>query len=121
MPPSYKPIYVSGPMTGYPELNFPAFRDMRWKLRRMGYSVLCPAETNAKNLDWHYSALMKSDLTLLLGAGSVVVLPGWKNSRGATIEVVVARTIGLPIFDHNLRLVTDKLTIAAHKARVHLH
>lgn len=39
-----KRIYLSGPMTGLPELNFPAFAAMTANLRADGHTVTNPAE-----------------------------------------------------------------------------
>ncbi|MBT9158943.1 MAG: hypothetical protein DDT26_00192 [Dehalococcoidia bacterium] len=43
-------IYISGPMTGLHDLNFPAFRDAAAKLRAIGYEVVNPAELNPEHL-----------------------------------------------------------------------
>ena len=40
-------IYVAGPMTGHPELNFPAFHAAATELRALGHHVENPAEINA--------------------------------------------------------------------------
>jgi hypothetical protein len=37
-------IYISGPMTGYPDLNFPAFHLAASVLRSEGFTVISPAE-----------------------------------------------------------------------------
>jgi hypothetical protein len=37
-------IYLSGPMTGIPENNFPAFHMWAERLRADGYDVVNPAE-----------------------------------------------------------------------------
>jgi hypothetical protein len=39
-----KKIYLSGPMTGLPDLNFPAFHAEAARLRALGYDVINPAE-----------------------------------------------------------------------------
>ena len=38
-----KRIYISGPMTGMPEHNFPAFHAAADRLRKAGWSVVNPA------------------------------------------------------------------------------
>ena len=46
-------IYVAGPMTGHPQLNFPAFHTEAARLRALGYEVVNPAELNADpGADW---------------------------------------------------------------------
>lgn len=37
-------IYLSGPMTGVPEYNYPAFNAEAARLRALGYTVENPAE-----------------------------------------------------------------------------
>jgi hypothetical protein len=44
-----KTIYISGPMSGLPNLNFPAFYAAQAKLEAEGYKVVNPAEIG-KNL-----------------------------------------------------------------------
>jgi hypothetical protein len=43
---SVKKIYLSGPMTGLPDLNFPAFNAAASALRAKGLNVINPAEIN---------------------------------------------------------------------------
>ena len=60
---SMKRIYISGPMTGLPEFNFPAFHAAAAKLRERGHAAVNPAEINAETGgDWHY--YMKADIRL---------------------------------------------------------
>lgn len=39
-------VYLSGPMTGYPNFNFPAFNERAAEWRREGWDVFNPAETD---------------------------------------------------------------------------
>ncbi len=40
-------IYLSGPMSGYPSFNIPAFDDAARQLRANGYQVVSPAEQDS--------------------------------------------------------------------------
>jgi hypothetical protein len=40
---------------------------------------------------------MREGLTLLLRADRVVMLPGWEESRGARIEIDLARSLGISV------------------------
>ncbi len=95
-------LYVSGPMTGYDGHNFDAFDSTERVLERMGYSVFSPAQDGDLDSDGEGTktreAFMRRDIDWVLQADGVVVLDGWEMSRGARIEVAVAREIGLPIF-----------------------
>lgn len=91
-------VYVAGPMTGYPDFNFPAFADASARLRALGYEVVSPAEVCAdQNMAW--IDCMRADIRELVLCDAVAVLPGWEKSRGATLEVHIAQKLGLPVFD----------------------
>ena len=78
-------LYVAGPMTGYPELNFPAFHAAAAALRAAGHKVANPAEINPDpGAEW--TACMFRDLEELSLCDGIVMLPGWEASPGAQIE-----------------------------------
>lgn len=91
-------VYISGPMTGVPGHNFPAFAEARKQLRAEGFTVLCPAEAGEVD-GWTWEQYLKRDLAMVLDADAVVALPGWENSRGARLEVHVAGELSLPVVD----------------------
>lgn len=82
-------------MTGLPEFNFPAFADAAARLRRLGFDVVNPAELNGPGLTWQ--ECMRTDLAQLVTCGAVITLDGWEKSRGASLEVHVARALGLVV------------------------
>ena len=92
-------VYLSGPMTGIPEHNYPAFTAAREQLRSEGFTVLCPAEAGTVP-GWTWEQYLRRDLAMVLFAHAVVVLPGWEQSRGACLEVHVARELGLRVIDY---------------------
>lgn len=95
-------VYVAGPMTGLPELNFPAFHAASNKLRQSGYEVINPAEINVDPaLGWE--TCMRADIAQLVTCEYIALLPGWENSKGARLEKHIADNLGMrPIFvDHN--------------------
>lgn len=102
------PLYLAGPMSSYPDFNFPAFRAATARLRGSGYDVRsphewdeaehggrAPSEREAK--PWSY--YLRRDLALLIECEAVAVLPGWRESKGASLEVHVAQSLGMPIYD----------------------
>jgi len=95
-------LYLDGPMTGFEDFNFPAFNKMAAKLRARGYVVENPAEHGVVDgADW--ADYMAYDLTRLGLCGQVAVLPGWENSKGARLEVHIARELGMKIVNaHDL-------------------
>ncbi|UFQ02213.1 DUF4406 domain-containing protein [Pseudomonas fitomaticsae] len=95
-------LYLAGPMTGFEDFNFPAFNKMAAELRAQGYVVENPAEHGVVDgADW--ADYMAYDLTRLGLCGQVAVLPGWENSKGARLEVHIARELGMPVVNaHDL-------------------
>lgn len=99
-------LYLAGPMTGKPYYNFPAFDEAAGVLRALGHTVVSPADMDRAH---GYDALQGGeppftlreclgwDLPELLTCDAVVVLPEWEQSRGAKMEVTLARTVGLSI------------------------
>lgn len=89
--------YIAGPMTGYPDLNFPAFHAMAAKLRAAGHDAINPAEINPDpKADW--TDCMFADLKALTNCDAIVMLPGWEKSPGAQIERLWAGRTGKQIF-----------------------
>jgi hypothetical protein len=93
-------------MTGYPELNYPAFRAAAEHLRNLETQpvVYNPAE-------WEELHGRKFDLIdafvdycnfILRDADMVVVLPGWELSPGANAEVALARAVRKDVFAYSL-------------------
>lgn len=91
-----KRIYISGPMTGLPLLNFPAFNIESARLRTLGYEVVNPADINTDpDTGWH--ECLRNDLKALLDCDTLVLLDGWQKSAGAHLEMHVAHRVGLTI------------------------
>jgi hypothetical protein len=95
-------LYVTGPMTGLPEFNYPAFRAAGARLQLAGFEVLNPIDAEEHNVtgqpqawDWY----MRHALRMVLDADGLAVLPGAALSRGARLEIHVAAALGLPIRD----------------------
>jgi hypothetical protein len=96
-------------MSGIKEHNFPAFRTAAHVLREMGITVWSPVEMDEQEgYDGHevepgsaeWSHYLARDLGVVCdrNVDGVVVLPGWENSRGAALEVHVARELGKQVW-----------------------
>ena len=90
-------LYISGPMTGVLDLNFPAFNSLAETLRSHGHEVENPAEINLDpSADW--ASCMRVDLLMLDACEGIVMLPGWDKSPGAQIERLWAIRTGKQVF-----------------------
>ena len=97
-----KHLYLPGPMTSFEDFNFPAFNKMAADLCARGYTVENPAEHGVV-ADAEWADYMAYDLTRLGLCGMVAVLPGWESSKGARLEVHIARELGMPVVNaHDL-------------------
>jgi len=93
-----KRIYISGPMTGMPEHNFPAFNAEAARLRALGYDVVNPVDINPDpGVTWHQC--LRNDLQALLTCDTLALLDGWMISQGAHLELHVAHRVGMRIVE----------------------
>ena len=91
-----KKIYLSGPMTGLPDLNFPAFNAAAAALRAKGLNVINPAEINIDG-EKTWNACMRADIKALCDCDEIALLPGWENSTGAHVELNLAHRLGMRV------------------------
>jgi hypothetical protein len=89
-------IYVAGPMTGLPDMNYPAFRHATALLEAAGHQVEDPS-TNTNPVPDDYHGWLRAGLAQLIRCEAVALLPGWEGSGGARLEVNVAATLGLTV------------------------
>lgn len=79
-------IYLSGPMTGIPDLNFPEFRRVAAKLYERGYEVINPADFEQPDKSWE--ACMRVDIVELMKADALALIGqpqcDWEPPRVAT-------------------------------------
>jgi len=110
-------VYISGPMRGIPEYNFPAFDGATAAMRQAGFDVISPAEHDREvdplchtrpgyALGLHedgtggglrFQDLIGWDLEQLARPGyidAIALLPGWENSTGVAHELYVSRVTG---------------------------
>ncbi len=100
-------IYLSGPMTGVPDHNFPAFRAAAEHFQQEGWEVVNPADNFGGRTDLPRGSYLRADVALLLQCDAIAMLPGWQASQGAKLEYLLARELGLPVYDPTtVRLMT---------------
>lgn len=90
-----KALYLSGPMTGHEDWNYPAFHNAAAKLRSSGYAVINPAEAYDGDTTLPFDVYLRHDLrSILQDCDTIVVLDGWEKSPGAVLEVAVGAALG---------------------------
>lgn len=115
-------FYLAGPMSGYPQFNFPAFIAAAADLRERGYEIISPAELD--DSDTQAAAMASPDGAP--GSGSVdgktwgdflardvkivadkvdgvIFLDGWDKSRGARLEAFVGVLTGHKFYEYSER------------------
>lgn len=121
-------LYLAGEMTNLPDWGWDEFRLDAERLRELGHEVVNPHSLHPEPPNWattirsgpewlaQVRRYMKDDLPALLGCDGIACRPGWRRSRHAQLEVMVAATCGLRIFefaDGKLRqLPCDDTTLA---------
>lgn len=88
--------YISGPMTGYEDFNFPAFNALAATMREQGWTVENPTEHGiVEGAKW--GDYLRYDLARMATCEVIVLLPGWSQSRGALLERQVAEALGMVV------------------------
>jgi hypothetical protein len=97
-------------MSGFPENNAPAFhaaeRDLREIFQKEAtgkFLIVNPAKLDAIDagpLEW--SDYLRRDIAELVKCDSIIMLPGHENSKGAALELHIARKLDFEIW-HNLQ------------------
>jgi hypothetical protein len=105
-------VYISGPISGYPNRNEVAFRQSAMYLLGRGYYPLVPHDIPAEEhegpcppgyattSDGKHSSTceLRADLKGLLDCEAIYMLSGWEKSIGARLEFTVATHSGLLVF-----------------------
>lgn len=113
-----KVYYLAGPMTGYPQFNFPLFEETTQRLRHLGFKIISPHETDPPDiqkiawfspdgqLDEHdkiggetWGDILSRDVKLIADEiDGLFVLARWYESKGARLEVFVAMSKDIPVY-----------------------
>lgn len=99
-------VYLSGAMTGVPQMNFPAFMVAAARLRAQGHQVFNPAEADIEK--WGsmaeieakatYRECLRTDLNWILDhAEAIALLSGWEKSKGVAAELALSKALGLEV------------------------
>lgn len=91
-------LYIAGPMSGLPDFNYPTFFKAAERLRAAGYEVENPAENKPEGTA-SWLAYMRMSLVQISRVDGLALLPGWQESKGASLEVHIAEALGLEVRD----------------------
>jgi hypothetical protein len=93
-------IYIAGPMTGHPDMNYPAFHAAAAELRALGHVVINPAENPepaGATPRQKWLGYMRISIAQMTTVDAVCMLPGWEKSSGALKEHTIAGWLMIPI------------------------
>lgn len=120
-------LYLSGPMTGIEDFNYPAFHaaEARWA---GAFQVLNPARCFGGEQGLPYEQYMRAAVEMLLQADTVAFLPGWERSVGARFEHDIATKLkltlmtvdGFPLESSTSKPTNPKQAIGSTKVPLHL-
>lgn len=105
--------YIAGPISGLPEVpldeKLARFHKAEAELLSLGYDVVnpllvemdtCPGDCNTEGHvgqegkpTHSWECFMRHDLRALLDCDTIAILPGWKESRGARLEIDIATAL----------------------------
>ena len=82
-------VYIAGPISGYADNNKKSFDWAKRMLRARNLEPVSPLDGVEEGLP--YVEYIKRGLDLLDGCEAIYLLPGWKDSCGARMELLFAR------------------------------
>jgi hypothetical protein len=86
-------LYLSGPMTGIKDKNHTQFSKAAHALRTATYAVMNPWELDKTTPCSTWEESLRRDIAALMRCKGIATLPGWKKSKGASLEVYIAKTL----------------------------
>jgi len=93
-------IYISGPITGLPHGNREAFAMAELRLIEAGHDPINPHHlvSDAYPVAREWIDYMRLDISAMMDADALLMLPGFAGSRGASIEFQLAVDLGIPVY-----------------------
>ncbi len=92
-------VYISGKITGTTDYR-ERFALAEKALKADGYKVLNPVKFTAKLPEGSpWEEYMKLCVKQLMKADAIYMMKGWRKSKGATLERLIAGAVGIKIID----------------------
>lgn len=102
-------VYLSGAMRGRPLYNWPLFQHWAYRLRKVGFDVVSPAEMDQEmGMDpelptdqqgFTNRGFIERDIPAVLDADVLGLLPDYQGSVGTAAEIAIARWAEKPVID----------------------
>ena len=111
-----KKVFISGPMTDYPNHNFEIFDELEKHLNSFNIECINPANTARKYFEHEdffqkdgsvnkesqsFHDMINEELDALKTCDTIYLLPGWEESFGAKNELKIAIENGLNVIQHS--------------------
>jgi hypothetical protein len=93
-----KKIYICGKVTGDPNYH-EKFRAEEDRLESLGYWSVNPTAVIPVDTEWRHA--MRIAVRSMLLCDGISLLPDWKKSKGAKLEVRLARKLGIERRNNN--------------------
>jgi Domain of unknown function (DUF4406) len=90
-----KTIYISGPITGKRNLNRAAFESAASTVSGFGLTPVNPHDLCKP--EWGWQQCMRKDVEELTKCDAILMLKGWRHSKGARLEMYIASELGLRV------------------------
>lgn len=89
-------VYVAGPVTGRPRRNLAMFEHAAKQLVQAGHVPVVPHRHVPAQAERHV-AMRRCGGPLLAECDGVCLLPGWRGSRGAQTEYLLAMRLDMDV------------------------
>lgn len=113
--------YLGGPMSGRPQMNFPAFDRAAASLRGQGYNIVSPAELDDRHdraaalaskdgrhdpgmfRGKSWADFLERDCVIVSLPTCIggIFLPGWQQSEGARLESYIIDRLGKHLYSYH--------------------
>lgn len=107
-------VYICGKMTGMPDFNYPYFNKKANELRLAGYKVYNPAEVDSDD-SFEWEDYMREAVKMLLECDILYVLDGYESSKGANVEIDLAKILNIRVVTESGKILNKGRDINAEK------
>jgi len=91
-------IYIAGKVSGMENEAKLAFKLAEKELNLQGHDVINPMELPHDH-DKTWQSYMRECISAMMKADALYLLPNWRESKGARIEVQLAHNLGIKILN----------------------